>query len=101
MNQELLTFIEGMTETEKSLLLFFETQAVDQGGRVFVRSMNDEDREIAKRWSAIDPFFVMFGRLSIKDCTEGRTHYVKFSERAYEVAAILRKQRAERNFVYR
>lgn len=90
--------LEEMTRKERSLLLFFETQAVDYGGRVDTRHMSHDDVAIAKRWN--DDGFVEFGRVRSADhgasVTRSATHWVKLSDYAFELAALERMARAER-----
>jgi hypothetical protein len=61
--------LDTMTSDERSLLLFFETQAVDNGGKVNdIRHMNKEDLEIAEEWNKEG--FVKFGRIRFKSIIE-------------------------------
>ncbi len=87
-----------MTKEELSLLLFLETCAVDRGGGVDVRHMNDTDQDIAERW--VDEGFISFGRLPLNDCkaigNQNRTHYVVLSDEAWVAASAERKARAIR-----
>jgi len=43
--------LNKMTKNERSLLLYLETRAVDYGGIVDTRHMNQDDMEIAKEWN--------------------------------------------------
>lgn len=88
-----------MTRNEKSLLLYLETRAVDNGGKVDVRCMNKEDMETAKHWN--DDGFVKFGRLGSSyickpDKTSKSTHFVVLSDAAWETVHQLRQKRADR-----
>lgn len=85
---------ETMTKDEKSLLLFLETCAVDQGGRVNTAHMNADDYETAKRWN--DEGFVRFGRICRDHCSERTSHWCFLLDKAWPLAAELRKQRAGR-----
>ena len=57
--------IEDMNKDERSLLLYFECQAVDYGGKIDVRRMNEIDMELAKEWNSTG--FVHFGRIAARD----------------------------------
>ncbi len=88
-----------MSNAERSLLLFLETQAVDHGGLIHVQSMNDEDVTIAKRWAATG--FIEFGRVAMASLqssirTEHRSQWVRLSGQAFVAAATERQCRADR-----
>lgn len=91
------------TREEKSLILFFETQAVDYSGIVGTIHMNNTDMEIAEKWDKQG--FIVFRRRPFKDIEKDsefyqrdkRTHYVMLSDDAWIVAHALRKIRAENN----
>ena len=92
-----------MTKEENSLLLFLETQAVDNRGIVKTIHMNSEDIIIATNWN--ESGFIEFKRRKIEDIRKTDnvilnkpTHYVKLSEKAWEIVARLRKERAIRMF---
>jgi hypothetical protein len=86
--------LETMTRDERSLLLFLETCAVDYGGKVDARHMNDDDFNIAKQWNAEG--FIEFGRIKFHDIVEKKTHWVTLSIDAWTLAHTERKERAER-----
>lgn len=87
--------LSDMTKDERSLLLYLETRAVDHAGLVDHRQMNDEDREIAKKWSEIG--FIQYGRVAYYTITkETETDWVKLSDAAFELAHQERKARSER-----
>jgi len=88
-----------MTKDEKSLLLYFETRAVDYEGKVDTCKMNSDDMKIAKMWN--ETGFVRFGRIAFNDITRinriaAVTHWCELSEEAWKAAHSLRKKRAER-----
>lgn len=88
-----------MTRQELSLLLFLETQAVDNGGKVRINRMNKEELELARRWN--DEGFLQFGRLKMADIDGERTqdvatHWVRLSDVAWTTAHAERRKRAER-----
>jgi len=86
-----------MTKTELSLLLYLETRAVDHGGAVDTRHMNEEDAAIAGRWNRSG--YLQFGRMSSKDIKErGITHWCFMSDQAMADAHAERKARAARTF---
>jgi hypothetical protein len=41
----------SLSKDEKSLLLFFESCAVEYGGKINVRHMNEDDFKIAEAWN--------------------------------------------------
>lgn len=90
--------LDKMTNDEKSLLLFFECRAVDNGGLVDTRYMNDEDREIAKDW--VEKNFVQYGRITARDAKRLSytqcTHAVFLSEEAWKLAHQERRNRQRR-----
>lgn len=92
--------ISEMSKDERSLLLFFETCLVDSHGKIDGRKMNLDDMHIAKGWNRDG--FVEFGRLPGKwvfgaGQAYNQTHYVVFSEEAWELAHEERRARAARN----
>ena len=89
--------LETMTKDERSQLLFFESCAVDNAGRVKIAHMNELDMQIAERWDADG--FVGFGRVADQSLRESRTmgsHFCILSEEAWRLAAEERKARAAR-----
>lgn len=91
--------INAMTPTERSLLLYLETRAVDHGGAVAGAHMNKEDFDIAKRWAK--ERFVRFSRV-LSEFQENAAisksaHVVEFSESSFACAALERKRRAIRS----
>jgi len=86
--------LEAMTKDERSLLLFLESCAVDQGGSVKSVHMNGADFEIAKRWN--QEGFVKFGRIRSADLSRGGSHWCALSDEAWILAHAERKARAVR-----
>jgi hypothetical protein len=86
--------LETMTRDEKSLLLFFETRAVDYSGRVQTEHMNAEDRKIAEQWNTEG--FVRYGRICAEDLSEYGTHWCSLSAEACGLAHAERRERARR-----
>ena len=84
--------LEAMTKDERSLLLFFETRAVDHAGKVQTLHINDEDYEIADRWNKEG--FIAFGRIAREDCDRYGTHWCQLSEEAWSLAHAERRIRA-------
>ena len=83
--------LETMTSDERSLLLFFETQATDNGGKIKdIRHMNKEDMSIAEGWNKEG--FIKFGRIRFKSIIES-THWCELSEEAWNLAHAERKAR--------
>ena len=91
--KELLDLVQ-MSREERSLLLYFETCAVDLAGRVDVRRMNQGDMEIAKRWNAEG--FVRFGRIASKYHNRQGAHWIELRDDAWALAHEERKARNAR-----
>ena len=86
--------LDAMTSDERSLLLFFETQAVDYGGLIDIKKrMNKEDFDIAKKWN--DEGFVKFGRIKFHSILKS-THWCELSDEAWSLAHAERKARCTR-----
>lgn len=83
-----------MTKSELSLLLFFETCAVDHAGCVDTRRMNAKDHEVARGWDAAR--FVLFGRISSENVSDRGAMWCKLSDDAWAAAHRERQTRAER-----
>jgi hypothetical protein len=88
--------LKTMTKDERSQLLYFETRAVDCGGRVNGAHMNAADMEIAKRWNAEG--FVGFGRIASEHINSTGSYWCNLSDEAWALAAAERKARGERNW---
>lgn len=90
--------MELNTRDEKSLLLYFETQATDYGGTLEGVRMNADDFALAKRWH--ETGFVQFGRIALNDIKRhngvARDHWVVLSEEAWKLAHAERRARCER-----
>jgi len=82
-----------MTSDEKRLLLYFETCAVDHGGKVDIKRMNKEDIDIALKWNKEG--FVKFGRIRFHSIRE-RYHWCELSEEAWELAQAERRAKCKR-----
>lgn len=86
------------TNDEKSLLLYFETQAVDYGGLIESARMNDSDFAKAKEWDSLG--FIRFGRIAYADIKikngVAHDHWCVFSDEAWLVAHAERRARGER-----
>lgn len=84
-----------MNKDERSLLLYFETAAVDYGGKVDVRRLNGSDMEIAKNWNEIG--FIRFGRIAADDIQKYSqclfSHWCVLSEFAWADAHAERRAR--------
>ena len=93
-----LRALTDFSPDERSLLLFFETAAVDHGGALNTAHMNDADREIAQRWRKEG--FIEFGRIAARSLAiftqSARTHYVVLSPEAVLFAQEERRARIER-----
>ncbi len=86
-----------MTREERSLLLFFETRQVDYAGKVHTDHMNDDDMEIASKWTVAG--FIRFGRVVAADCNPSGTHWCHLSDEAWTLAAEERKARGIRTWL--
>ena len=84
--------LDTLTKDERSLLLFLESRATDQGGRVKTAHMNAADMTIAEGWHREG--FVGFGRIASEDLSEFGTHWCSLSDEAWALAAAERKARA-------
>lgn len=87
--------LSEMNKDARSLLLYFETCAVDHGGLVDELHMNDADRLIAKQWN--DTGFVKYSRIAARFIgMSKRTHAVFLSEEAWTLAHEERRNRQKR-----
>jgi len=92
--------LKDLTKNEKSLLLYLETRAVDHGGLVDIRQMNDEDVDTAMRWDK--EVFVQYGRVCAADVQRlgsmrrKLTNWCLLSPKAWQLAHEERRARAER-----
>lgn len=84
--------LETMTRDERSLLLYFESRAVDNSGRIDMRRMNKYDREIAEKWNSEG--FARFGRIAAEYLTDQGTHWCHLSDEAWRLVHAERKARA-------
>lgn len=91
-----------MTRQELSLLLYLETRAVDYGGAVDVRHMNDDDFKLVKRWAKKG--YLEFGRIAAsgtRNTEVGYNYWVVLSETAWVNAHSERRRRNERMWAKR
>lgn len=91
--------IDAMIKDERSLLLFLETQATDNGGRVQAIRMNKNDIGIAKQWNK--ERFIMFGRIRSKDISASGNYWCLLSDEAWLLAHTERRARALRMWAKR
>lgn len=87
-----------MSKDERSLLVFLETELVNHGGKVDARHMNADDMAIARQWCSEG--FIKFGRIKLHGITDNRTHWVEFSDEAWELAHAERRAIYERSFLW-
>ena len=91
---------KNMTKDDKSLLLYLESRAVDNDGKIDSRKMNAIDDGIAKCWD--EAGFIVYRRMPAKTFMHKRghafrsTHYVMLSQRAREMAHTLREMKEAR-----
>lgn len=92
-----------LTREELSLLLYLESRAVDNCGRVDAAHMNVPDHTIVKHWAANG--FVEFGRIVSRDIAirgaDRSTHWVRLSKNAWVMAHAGRHAKADRAWVKR
>jgi hypothetical protein len=88
------TNMNELTKDQRVLLLYLECRAVDYGGRVDGRHMNEADFVQATAWDAAG--FIGFGRIVAADCSGAGSHWVTLSEAAWEAAHRERRARADR-----
>ena len=92
--------MEEYTEEEKRILVFLETCLVDRDGKFQSVKMNKDDWVIAEKFKR--EFLIDFGRLSSESILSKtyqqfpNTHWVRFSERAWEITHGFRREMAER-----
>jgi hypothetical protein len=86
--------LNDLTKEERSLLLYLETRAVDYGGTVDARHMNQDDFATLDVWKKEK--IVDFGRLARECCTPTRQYWVTFSEEAWALAHEERRARYAR-----
>lgn len=86
--------LEEMTKAERSLLLFFESAAVEKSGRFMGACVNSDDMAIADQW--MKEGFITYGRIKAEFCNSMGQHWVHLSEAAHVLAADERKARAKR-----
>jgi len=91
--------LDTMTKDERSLLLFLESRAVDNSGRVQTVHMNFDDMKTTERWNKED--FVKYGRIASEDLNKYGTHWCQLSDEAWQLAAAERKARAARTWAKR
>ena len=93
-----MKILADMSNDERGLLLFFESNAVDHRGTVHSQHMNKDDMDIAKRWD--EEGFCKFGRIKAADIRDRfqakKTHYVLMSDEALKLAQEERIERIKR-----
>ncbi len=88
-----------MNQKQINLLVYLETCMVDYGGKVEARRINGDDYALMEAWKKEG--LIKFGRLFASEANkEGRsyvaTHWVLFTEKAWELAHQYRRERAAR-----
>jgi hypothetical protein len=90
--------LSEMSKDERSNLLYIECCAVDQGGLVDARKINDEDLEILRSWDAKG--FITFSRISFDSLQllvdKNKSYLVTLSEGAWKLAHEERRARSKR-----
>lgn len=83
-----------MNKDELSLLLYCEARAVDYGGRLHPKQMNDADHANLDKWNASG--YVKSGRIVVADHNEDGSLWVWLSPQAFTDAQAERRARAKR-----
>ena len=86
--------MKDLTKEERSLLLYLETRAVDYGGTVDARHMNQDDFDTLDVWKKKK--LVDFGRLASECRTPTRQYWVTFTDEAWALAHQERRARNTR-----
>lgn len=90
--------LERLTKDQRSLILYLETCAVDFGGSVDLAHMNADDQAQAQRWA--EEGLICWTRIKHgewpKQNGRYRTHYVQFSDVAWNLAHAERRARSKR-----
>ena len=86
--------MNNFTPQENNLLLYLECCAVDYGGKIDSRRINDDERHILKRWHSNK--FIQYGRIAANDIRGGLTHWVTFTDSAWTAAHNERRARNAR-----
>lgn len=87
------------TKVAKNLLLYLETCAVDQGGKVEARRMNAQDFECISHLA--DAGLIRFERIGARRALSMHghyTHWVELTPDGWEKAHELRRDRAQREY---
>lgn len=91
--------MKHFNKDEQNLLMYFESQIVDNDGEVAGARMNEDDFGIAKKWNKEG--FISFERIPFHDINKNKaisdTHQVKFSDEAWMLAHQFRRERGERH----
>jgi len=94
--------LEMLSKDERSLLLYLETRAVDEGGSINTLHLNDIDKRIIKSW--FKSGFIEYGRIVHEDVerfsssTKRFTNWCRLGPEAWDLAHEERRARAERKW---
>ena len=92
--------ITALTKVERSIILYAESCSVDYGGLLEGKRMNDDDLAALRKFQ--DAGLLSFGRVPAKllrplsDYGRNPTHWVTFTDDAWQLAHELRRERAAR-----
>ncbi|WP_323120020.1 hypothetical protein [Burkholderia alba] len=92
--------ITTLTKTEHSIILYAESCSVEYGGLLEGMRMNDDDLTALRKFA--DAGILAFGRVPAKllgplsDFGGKPTHWITFTDEAWQLAHALRRQRAAR-----
>ena len=82
------------TRREQSFLMYLESCLVDNYGMMEGVRFNKEEADWASEWTKLR--LIEFGRIAYKDIRGGNTHWVRFSDDAWELAHRFRRERSDR-----
>ena len=83
-----------MNPQELNLLLYLECMAVDYGGKIDQRRINDQERDTLNSWA--NSGFIQYGRIAAADIVPGLTHWTILSDKAWDAAHNERRARHNR-----
>lgn len=82
-----------LTQGEMNFLMFLGNQIIDAGGKVTGRLLRDNEFELAERWNDIN--YIHFGDILGNPENDAKTHWVDFSDQAWEDYLIACKYRGQ------
>ena len=92
--------VTTLTKVERSIVLYAESCSVDYGGLLEGRRMNNDDLVALRKFT--EAGLLTFGRIPsellapLSDYGRAPTHWITFTEAAWQLAHALRRERAAR-----